>query len=230
MKLDQRSQQLEWLDLGSSYYTPQEYADCLFQLDRIGRYLGGDCATFWAFKQLKHLPNSILDVGCGGGLFTIRLAQHYPQAKVMGIDISSEAIEFAKKQPCPPNVEFYVPPSPQLHYAPHTFDVITATLVCHHLKDEELVAFLKNAYHIAKSAVILNDLHRYFLAALGFKVLAPLLFPNRLIEHDGLLSVQRAFKRQDWVRLLQAANIPPAHFSITWHWAFRWMVIINPSP
>lgn len=229
--LSQRSHQPEWIDLGSAYYTSEEYKDCLDKLDRIGRFLGGDRATFWAFDQLKNPPTSILDVGCGGGLFTLRLAARYPEAQVIGIDISHEAIAFAQDhlkqhQPSLTNVQFFVPESPQLNENVQ-FDVVTSTLVCHHLNDQELVSFLKQACRVAKHAVIFNDLHRHFLATTGFAALVPLLFRNRLIWHDGLLSIRRSFTRQEWWNFIKAASIDEKDCTVTWHWAFRWIVMIE---
>lgn len=228
--LTTRSLQKEWIDLGPSHYTLDEYRDCLIKLDQVGRFLGGDRASWWAFNQLPTTPQSILDVGCGGGLFTMRLAEHYPQAHVIGIDLSPEAIAFAQlqaKQTALKNVSFLIPESAELHYPAKSFDIVTSTLVCHHLTDQELIHFLKHSYRIAKQAVILNDLHRHVLALGGFACLSPLLFFNRLITHDGLLSIRRAFKYADWVRYLQEAGIPLDHCSITWHWAFRWIVMIH---
>lgn len=233
--MSNRLNQLEFIDMGPHYYTQKEYEDCLYQLDRIGRFLGGDQATYWAFNRLDKAPESILDVGCGGGLFTMRLARRYPSAKVVGIDTSPEAISFAKQhlqllsQPLS-NIKFQIPPSPLLDYPVKSFDVVTSTLVCHHLSDDEIISFLKRAYAIAKEAVIINDLHRHLLARIGFAAIAPLLFNNRLIKHDGSLSIQRAFTRRDWLAYLQAAHIPLDRCSITWHWAFRWLVFIHPLP
>jgi 2-polyprenyl-3-methyl-5-hydroxy-6-metoxy-1,4-benzoquinol methylase len=234
MRLSKRLNQPELIDLGPAYYTTEEYEDCLYQLDRIGRFLGGDAATYSGFNQLKQNPTSILDVGCGGGLFTMRLARRYPEAKIVGIDISKEAIQFARHQlkiinPPLKNIMFEVPPSPELSYPPESFDVVTSTLVCHHLSDDDIISFLKQAYSIAKHAIILNDLHRHIVARMGFSVTAPSFFSNRLIVHDGLLSIQRAFKKQDWIAYLKAARIPLSRCSITWHWAFRWIILINTS-
>lgn len=232
--ISQRSRELEWIDLGPAYYTASEYRDCLYQLDRIGHFLGGDRATFWAFNRLKSSPSSILDVGCGGGLFTMRLAARYPQAKVVGIDISQEAIAFAQEhlkhfQPSLPHVQFDVPNSPKLDEWNQPFDVVTSTLVCHHLSDEELISFLQQACRIAKQAVILNDLHRQPLATIGFSVLVPLFFRNRLIWHDGLLSIRRAFTQKEWWSYIEAAGIDKRYCHISWHWAFRWIVMIDTA-
>lgn len=229
--MDERSEEKEWMDSGLQFCTLETYHDCLHQLDRIGRYLGGDRATFKALERLPQKPRTILDVGCGGGLFTLRLAKRYPDARVVGIDLSEEAIAFANKQsqehPEIKNIQFQVSTSPHLDYPPGSFDVITSTLVCHHLNDEEIVRFLKDAHSIASQAVILNDLHRHVAARASFALITPLLFANRMIFHDGLISIKRAFKRKDWMDYLEKANLPKKACSISWQWAFRWIVCIQ---
>jgi 2-polyprenyl-3-methyl-5-hydroxy-6-metoxy-1,4-benzoquinol methylase len=225
MKSSKRLEAKEWMDLG--LYSPEEYEDCLYQLDRIGRFLGGNRATFSAFDRLKVKLGSILDVGCGSGSFTVALARRYPEAKVVGVDIAPEAIAYAKKQ-CPSdikNIEFICLSSPDLPFDKSSFDVVTSTLVCHHLTDDEIVQFLKRAVDIAAQAVILNDLHRHFLATWSYKCIAPLLFPNPMVIHDGLLSIKRAFKRKDWDFYFKESDVHNVQCS--WHFAFRWIVMIT---
>lgn len=41
-------------------------------------------------------PSSILDVGCGLGIATGAMAKYFPNAKIMGVDISEDAIAYAK--------------------------------------------------------------------------------------------------------------------------------------
>ena len=119
--LSKRSYEPELLDLGATHYTAAEYRDCMDQLDRIARFLGGNRATFKALDKLPFIPESILDVGCGSGHFTMHLAARYPNAKIAGVDISDEAIEIARgnqlqAQKTPPNVSFF---SSYLHEVPH---------------------------------------------------------------------------------------------------------------
>jgi 2-polyprenyl-3-methyl-5-hydroxy-6-metoxy-1,4-benzoquinol methylase len=219
-----RSHELELIDLGPNHYTEEEYRDCLRQLGRIGRHLGGDKATLSAFTRLKEPPWSILDVGCGGGDFAIRLAQTYPHAQVKGIDIDPLAIAYAREQAPLPNLAFE-----KSRDMGEEWDVVTATLVCHHLADDELVAFIQQACRAAGRRVILNDLHRHWIATAAFGAVAPLFFRNRLIIHDGFLSVRRAFKRRELEHFVQAAGIPLAACRITWHLGFRWIVEIDTT-
>lgn len=225
-----RSYELEILDLGPSHYSQSEYNDCLVQLARIGKFLGGNKATLQALYNLPTIE-TILDVGCGGGQFAIKVAREFPGIVIKGIDLSSQAIEFANarlQEKNLANVQFEVSSS-LTSFASNTFDVVTSTLVCHHLNDDQLIDFLKQSYLIAKQAVIINDLHRHWLAYLGFGLIAALFFPNRLIYHDGLLSIKRAFKKHEWIEYLKAAEIPLEKCCLTWHWAFRWIVRIDAS-
>ena len=98
MTVPNRNHTPEYIDIGPECYTEEEYNCCLKQLGKIGRLLGGDRASFSAFSKLRDLPGSILDVGCGGGYFTKALAKKFPKANVLGIDYSSSAIDFAKKE------------------------------------------------------------------------------------------------------------------------------------
>ncbi len=47
---------------------------------------------------LKQTPKRILDLGCGSGYFSEQLRQRYPQAEIMGLDLSSKMLQEAKKR------------------------------------------------------------------------------------------------------------------------------------
>ena len=171
-----------------------------------------------AMMMEEKSPESILDVGCGGGDFAAFLAQKFPHVKIIGMDIDAGAIRYAQNKWKVPNLSFvhgYADDLPDT-----SFDIVTSTLVCHHLNDDELIAFTQNAHRIAKKMTLFNDLHRHRLAYLLFAAISPLLFPSRLIWHDGLLSIKRSFRKEDWERLLPSAKI-------TRHWPFRWIVRID---
>lgn len=227
--MKKRSYQKEWIDLGAGHYTKEEYNDCLRQLERVGKWLGGDRATLRAFQELPKAPRSILDVGCGGGFLTRKLAERYPEAEVVGIDIDPLAIDYANQHsgPHPKNLRFEHRTAKELADPLNCYDVVTTTLVCHHMDDKTLTSFLKKATGVAREALILNDLHRHWLAWGSFALIAPLLFHNRLITHDGLLSIRRAFKKEDWINLLETSGIAPERTSLDWFFPFRWIVKVQ---
>jgi 2-polyprenyl-3-methyl-5-hydroxy-6-metoxy-1,4-benzoquinol methylase len=50
----------------------------------------------------------LLDLGCGRGRILNRLAELYPRSRFVGIDLSEEAIDYARRHASGPNVEFLV--------------------------------------------------------------------------------------------------------------------------
>ena len=225
-----RSNEPELIDLGPAYYTLKEYNDCLYQLGRIGKLLGSDRVTIQAFQRLPFSVQSVLDVGCGGGHFTLKLAQKLKHTHITGLDIASGAITYAQKQQKLhniSNVSFVVAWQAELQEQEKSYDIVTATLVCHHLSDQALIDFIQRACKVARKAVIINDLHRHWLAYVGFACIGPLFFRNRLVQHDSLLSIKKGFTRAEWVYYLQQAGITSQKYSITWKWLFRWLVTIH---
>lgn len=229
--LKKRSQEKELIDLGPEYYTHDEYVQCLKKLFFINKFLGFFRSTV---NILKKFPQhaTLLDVGCGGGLFILNLSQSFPNMKMHGIDISQKAIEDAqqslhtwKKSNPSLNVYFQLQQQNQLDITKNSFDIILVTLVCHHIEDDDLVIFLRQLHFVAKQAVIINDLHRHQLSYIFYKLLCPLFFKNRLIIHDGLISIRRGFIRSEWKLLLQKAGINT--YELKWRFPFRWQLILR---
>ena len=211
--MNDRSEQKELLDLKT--YTKEEYEGCLKQLGRIGRVLGAQKAVLSRIKKLS--PQSILDVGCGGGDFTAKLALTFPDTTVVGTDIDEESIVYAKSHfGSISNLSFAT--RPLSFEEDNSFDIVTSTLVCHHLSKEELPPFLEKGKRVAKKALLCNDLHRCPVAYALFAIVSFLFFRNRLIRHDGLVSIKRAFQRDELQKALPCATI-------TWHWPFRWILL-----
>lgn len=226
--LRQRSSEKEILDLGPGNYTPAEFKHCQKMLFRVNQLLGCFHGTV---KLLKKLPSttSIMDVGCGAGLFILHLGRLFPGMTFHGVDISTEAIamahdEKAKFKANTQNVSFEQLAQPVLSYKENSVDVILATMVCHHMSDQEFVLFIKQAIHTAKNKIIINDLHRHSIAYWFYYLFSPILFNDRLITHDGLISIRRGFIRKELKRLLAQANI--RYYQIKWCFPFRWRVII----
>ena len=228
--MKKRSVEKELIDLGPSCYTQREYAECLAILFDINRWLG-------FFKQtrrlLKRVPEdaSLIDVGCGGGRFVLHLSDYFPRMSLVGMDVSAPALALASAElqrwraaQLAQGVAFKRQETLHLNLAANSVDVLLATLVCHHIEDDDLVDFLQAAYQASRYGVIIHDLHRHALAYWGYKLLSYGLCRNRLIRHDGLISIQRGFKRKEWRALLQRARIDG--YRLRWHFPFRWSVVL----
>jgi 2-polyprenyl-3-methyl-5-hydroxy-6-metoxy-1,4-benzoquinol methylase len=227
-----RSQEKELIDLGPDFYSQQEYTDCLRKLFRVNRWFGFFRSTR---KLLANFPkaSSLLDIGCGGGLFILNLSKFYPEVQMFGVDINEQAIVEAKqeldiwqKKSLAMRVSFIHQPHPD-KILNQEFDLISATLLCHHLGDEELIQFLQETLQKARYAVIINDLHRHWLSQKLYAMFSRILFNNRLISHDGLISIRRGFTRDEWILLLKKANIE--HYQLKWCLPFRWQIVIRQT-
>ncbi len=104
------------------------------------------------------------------------------------------------------------------------FDVILATLFTHHFSDDELVELLRSATRQMRLGMVINDIHRHWLAYYSIRLLTQFFSKSAMVKFDAPLSVLRAFRRRDWESILAKAGINS--FSIRWKWAFRWQVII----
>ena len=92
-----RSEEKELLDLGEAYYTEHEFIDFQRKIFRVNRLLGTFKSTLKIIKKVKN-THSIMDVGCGGGLFILNLSRYLPKIKFIGNDISQGAISFALQE------------------------------------------------------------------------------------------------------------------------------------
>ncbi|KAJ7137901.1 S-adenosyl-L-methionine-dependent methyltransferase [Mycena epipterygia] len=114
---------------------------------------------------------TIMDVGCGTGIWAIEMAEKYPNARVVGVDIAAN-VSLAH----PKNFEFVrmdltvgLPP------VDGGYDIIHARCLTGHLKDP--AAFVRSAYEFLKPGglIILGDV--YQSTDLNNQELTPL-FPN----------------------------------------------------
>lgn len=223
--LRERSKEKEILDLGQAFYSSQEYTHCQKILFKINTLLGFFSYTKRLINQLQPLA-SVLDVGCGGGLFVLNLSGHFPAIHFTGCDISQDAIGMAQqesKQYQRNNVSFNLQQQLKLNMPEHSVDIVLATLVCHHIEDRELIDFFQSALRISRKAVIINDLHRHIIPYFFYKLFSPL-FRNRLINHDGLISIKRGFRKKELYLLLEKSKID--RFTIKWRFPFCWSVIL----
>lgn len=207
------------------------------ELEVVNLWLGGKKTLISALnKNHRKHPHSfenkkivIADLGCGGGDL-LRAIHDWAKEKnlnadLIGIDANPFVIQCAvKKSQGFDNARFKTVNVLSEEFKTMQFDIVCLNAFCHHLSDPDLVVLLKQLEKQTSTAIIINDLHRHWLAYLSIKWLARLLNFSYLSRHDGPLSVLRAFRKHELVDLLRCANID--HYQIRWRWAFRWEMII----
>jgi 2-polyprenyl-3-methyl-5-hydroxy-6-metoxy-1,4-benzoquinol methylase len=206
----------------------------LDELETINTWLGGYAPVLNALDRLRPRfpagrPLRVADLGSGGG-DTLRQIAHWARRRgiaveLTGIDANEFMLEYAAgKSANHPEISYqqFDIFSPEFQAQP--YDVLTCSLFCHHFIDVELVPLLRQWQQQAQVAVVINDLHRHWLAYHSIKWLTRLLGGSYLVQHDAPLSVARAFRREDWVALLARAGI--TRYELRWRWAFRWQLVL----
>jgi trans-aconitate methyltransferase len=96
---------------------------------------------------------------------------------------------------------------------------IISALFTHHLSTPDVVRLLRWQEATASHGWFVNDLHRHWMAWVGFSAMASVARWHPCVRHDGALSVRRAFVAADWHEMLAEAGIADAR--IRWHALFR---------
>lgn len=202
----------------------------LIELEVINKFLGGYSVVLEAlnkFSTTKELK--ITDLGCGGG-DTLRAIAKWAKKKnisveLVGIDLNPVMISYAQKaSEAYPEIRYNVANIFDENLLKERPDIVVCSLFCHHFDDEQLIGLLKRMKLMAGTAVIINDLHRHWLAYYGISILTSLFSKTYMVKHDARLSVAKAFTRNEWASLLASAGIH--HYSLKWRWAWRWELII----
>jgi 2-polyprenyl-3-methyl-5-hydroxy-6-metoxy-1,4-benzoquinol methylase len=211
----------EWMDGDCSY---QDFRACMRSLEQINRWLLGYRATLAWLKRLPHgsrHPLRIVDVGSGGGDLLRQIArwarrQGIP-VELTGIDLNPYATRTAVES-TPKELGVHWVTGDAMAYRPEKpIDLVVSSLMAHHLEDEEIVALLKWMDATAQAGWFISDLERSRRSSRAFEWMARTARWHRFVRHDGPVSFQRAFRKQDWVRLLALAEIPSGTATIE-HW------------
>ena len=211
----------ELMDGDCSY---EDFRDCLRSLEQVNRWLMGYRPTLAWLERLPrepHVPVHIVDVGSGGGGLLRQIAgwarQRGMAVRLTGIDLNPYAARAAAES-TPKELGIAWVTGDALEYRPETpVDIVVSSLMAHHLEDEEIIAYLRWVEATARGGWFINDLERSERACRGFAWLAGVVRWHRFVRHDGPVSFQRAFREEDWVRLLAAAEVP-REAVIVEHW------------
>ena len=109
--------------------------------DRVVSYgtLGKD--RYWKREILRQISNgvSFLDLACGTGILTRKIAEKFPNAKIVGVDITKSYLDVAKQNSNPfDNISFILDDAEQLRLD-SKFDCITASYLPKYCDPEVLV-------------------------------------------------------------------------------------------
>jgi SAM-dependent methyltransferase len=212
-----------------------DLTDALDELRWVNRFLGGYAAAFRVLlpflRSRRGRKVTILDLGTGLAdlpeLIVRRAARERLDVEIVAIDANEAAVTHAgavldRRLPGPlrERIELRQMDAERMPFDSGSFDVVIASLFLHHFDDEKAAILLRTMNRLARSGILVNDLHRHPLAYAGIRAVTILLPVSPVFRNDGPVSVRRAFTRADLADLADRAGLE--HYIIRWHWAFRW--------
>lgn len=195
----------------------QDLRDCLRSLVWVNRMTLAYRPTFkwlneiYARDPRPQRPLHLVDVGCGYGDFLRRVhrwaeRRHLPIV-LTGIDLDPNAIRAAQGA-TPAGTVTYITGNIYDFHPRDGIDLIVSSLMTHHLRNHEIVEMLRWMEANARVGWFINDLHRRETPYKLFSLLTSIPIWHPLIKPDGLVSILRSFRREDWNDLLQKAGLP----------------------
>ena len=209
----------------------------LRELDSINRFLGGNTVTLRGLDDLLKKTNlkgsvHVIDIGCGSGEMLKLVAQKIritnPQSTFTGIDANANIMHYAQKHVADfPEISIIAEDILGDNFRVKKFDIALATLFLHHFSSSQLIDIFRNLKHQARIGIVINDLHRHWLAYYSIKLLTKFFSRSSMVKSDGPISVLRGFRKHELIQILQKSEIE--NYTLKWKWAFRWQLIITSS-
>jgi ubiquinone/menaquinone biosynthesis C-methylase UbiE len=210
----ERNNQLELIDTGN--YTSEEYEGFLREIRFVNRWLGDVRALretlLQEIKDKKAKQFTVLDVGAGSGELLRVMADFARKEKLLtklfGLELnerSAEAIVEESKDYA--EISSVRGNALALPFADKSIDYSICSLFTHHFTDESVVKILSEMCRVSKEKIFVIDLHRHPTPYYLYITLGKLVLYNRLVRHDGALSILRSFVPEELVNLGKQAGL-----------------------
>ena len=129
----------------------------------LGRYSdgGGLAIAEWLKQERPEFkPRRILDMGCTIGHNILPLAQHFPKAQVVAVDVSEPVLRYAHARARSlqvNNISFIQQNAEALDFEAGHFDLITTSMFLHELSMKSLPKILSETYRLlAKGGLVVH--------------------------------------------------------------------------
>jgi SAM-dependent methyltransferase len=205
---------------------------CLVDLAKVNRLTLAYRPTMRFFADLvasgrlpRDRPVTIVDVGSGYGDMLRKIdrwgAQRGLNLNLIGVDLNQWSTWSATEATPADRPVRFVTANVFDFRPPGGIDIVISSLFTHHLDDASLIRFVSWMEATAATAWFVNDLHRHPMPYHVFRVTSRLLRYHHFIQHDGPVSIARAFDPYDWRLVLTAAGLAPGAAQLTWRFPFR---------
>jgi len=213
-RFKQRSYKLEHIDTGD--YTPEEYEACIGELQLVNRWMGDahslKTTLFREIEAQTLREFSVLDVGAGSGellrVTAVWARETKRQFRAVGLELNERSAESINEESERfDEITAVRGDALKLPFPDSQFDYVICSLFTHHFVDEQVVQILNEMSRVARRRIFVIDLNRHPVAYLLYTTLGKLVLHNRLLRHDGALSILRSFKAGELRVLAQRAGL-----------------------
>jgi hypothetical protein len=229
-----RSEDLELMDDFS--IGGQILVDTLNQLRWINRLLGAGWPTVEGVARLWHWAGrpaqlSLLDIGAGSGDGS-RLLLNW--AEWRRVDMQITLIDIHPETCAAAAIYHHNEPRVQVQQGdvfalpPASADIVIASLFIHHFPAAQLPAVFRAMRRASRIGVVVNDLHRHWLAWASIWGLTRLFQCSPMIQYDAPLSVRRGFRGTDFAQLQALPDLVWLRYA--WRPLFRYLVLLPRTP
>jgi demethylmenaquinone methyltransferase/2-methoxy-6-polyprenyl-1,4-benzoquinol methylase len=114
---------------GKLVFNRQMFGHIASTYDFITRTLSFGRDASWKNRLISDLPEieapDCLDIACGTGDITFRLAAKYPAGRIVGLDLTEPMVDLAKTRNTFVNIAFTIGDMCRMSYADDSFDIVT---------------------------------------------------------------------------------------------------------
>ena len=196
---------------------PATVTESFRNLARSNWWFGGAAAVHFGLAQLipgaRGAALTLLDVGTGVGDLPRRAALWAGRRGVrlegIGFERSRVAAALAQRAGLPSVVGC----AGALPFRERSADIVMMSQLIHHLSRDAAVDVIRAASRVARVGVVLADLRRSALAAIGFRIGAGLLGFDPITKADGVTSVRRGYLPNELEGILRDAGVTTRVYS-----------------
>ena len=180
-------------------------------LARSNWWFGGAAAVHFGLSQLipgaRGAALTLLDVGTGVGDLPRRAAawalRRGVRLEAVGFERSRVAATIARRAGLPTVVGC----AGALPFRARCADIVLMSQLIHHLSRDAAVDVIRAANQVARLGVVVADLRRSPLAAIGFRIGAEVLGFDPATKADGVTSVRRGYLPHELEAILRDAGV-----------------------
>lgn len=190
---------------------PATVTESFRNLARSNWWFGGAAAVHFGLRQLvagaRGGTMTLLDIGTGVGDLPRRAARWAAHRGIrlqgLGLERSRVAAVLARRGglPC------VVGCAGALPFRTRSADIVLMSQLIHHLSRDAAVEVIRAASEVARIGVVLADLRRSPLAAIGFRIGAEVLGFDPATKADGVTSVRRGYLPHELASILRDAGV-----------------------